>query len=132
MEILLFSKDDYICQQTKSLVEAQHKLKISVAYNKDIACGNDIIIIHLDKDKTAKKDFLELLDLRCNSSALILVLLESASIKDQFEVLSLGAFDFLDVPVEDEVFLYKLEQLYRWKWYNDWEKRYICKTIKNM
>ena len=51
--------------------------------------------------------------------------MEKSSISDQFEVLSMGALDFLKRPVKDEVYAQKINQLYKWKWYYDWEKKKV-------
>ena len=45
-----------------------------------------------------------------------------ASISDQFEVLSVGALDYLECPVADEVYEQKLNEMSKWKWYYDWEE----------
>ena len=52
----------------------------------------------------------------------ILALLEQSSISDQFEVLAAGALDYLERPVTDELYAQKLGEMYKWKWYYDWEK----------
>lgn len=68
------------------------------------------------------KEFKIILEAKCKSNVPILALLESSSISDQFEVLSVGALDYLECPVADEVYEQKLNEMSKWKWYYDWEE----------
>ena len=65
------------------------------------------------------KEFKIILEAKCKSRIPILALLENSSISDQFEVLSVGALDYLECPVADEQ---KLNEMSKWKWYYDWEE----------
>lgn len=131
MEILLISESDTIFQQTQRILEEQKKL--SLFSFEDIKQTDnlqyDIIIIDFDQLRVCKKDFKIILDIKCRSNIPILALLEKSSVPDQFEVLSMGALDFLECPATDEVYSGKLEQLYQWKWYYDWEKNMHENTI---
>lgn len=83
----------------------------------------DILIIDFDKLKIKNRDFTTILELKCKGKIPILTLLEESSVLDQFEVLALGAVDYLELPVTDETYKNKLRDLYKWKWYYNWEQK---------
>lgn len=83
----------------------------------------DILIVYFDRARVKEREFKIILEVNCMAKKPILVLLEQSSILDQFEVLSMGALDFLKCPIEDEAYKRKLKELYKWTWYYDWEKR---------
>lgn len=125
MEILLISESNAVYCQTRRVIDKQIMLHmISFDKIKDIEqLSYDILIIDFNRSKVADKKFKTILDVRCKSKVPILALLEDSRILDQFEVLAMGALDFLELPATDELYIYKLKQLYKWKWYYDWEKR---------
>ena len=63
------------------------------------------------------------MDLNCKGKVPILALLEESSVLDQFEVLALGAVDYLELPVSDETYKKKVQELYKWKWFYNWGKK---------
>lgn len=121
--ILLISENDIVYNQTQRVLSEQYILSI-FSFGE---CGNrlsllyDMIIIDFDQLKVEEKMFKAILDIRCKSQAPILALLENSSILDRFEVLSMGALDFIELPVTDEEYVHKLRQLYKWNWYYDWK-----------
>lgn len=127
MKVLLISKSDLICLQLKRIVDENVEVNIlsfeEVEEKEQLSC--DIIIIEFDRMKIANKKFKIILDIKCKKNLPILALLEGGSISDQFEILALGALDFLEIPTTDEMFSEKLNQLYKWKWYYDWGKKTI-------
>lgn len=127
MEILLISEDDIVYQQTKRVLDEQAKLTvISFEEIKEkLYIPYDILIIDFNQTKVTEREFKTILDLKCKSKIPILALMEKSSVSDQFEVLFMGALDFLERPVKDEVYAQKLNQLYKWKWYYDWEKKNV-------
>lgn len=125
MEILLISEDDSVYQQTRRVLDEQNKL-IMISFEeikKQVYIPYDILIIDFNHSKVSEKEFKMILDIKYRSEIPILALLESSDILDQFAVLSMGVLDFLERPMTDETYTRKLNQLYKWKWYYDWEKR---------
>ena len=115
MEILLISEDDIVYQQTKRVLDEQAKLTvISFEEIKEkLYIPYDILIIDFNQTKVTEREFKTILDLKCKSKIPILALMEKSSVSDQFEVLFMGALDFLERPVKDEVYAQKLNQLYK-------------------
>lgn len=133
MEILLISEDDSVYQQTRRVLDEQNKLiMISFAeIKKQVYTPYDILIIDFNHSKVSEKEFKMILDIKYRSEIPILALLESSDILDQFAVLSMGVLDFLERPMTDETYTRKLNQLYKWKWYYDWEKKKIIDGDKH-
>lgn len=129
VEILLISEDDIVYQQTKRVLDEQAKLTVisfeEIKEKLYIHIPYDILIIDFNQTKVTEREFKTILDIKCRSKIPILALMEKSSISDQFEVLSMGALDFLKRPVKDEVYAKKINQLYKWKWYYDWEKKKV-------
>lgn len=127
MKILLISESGLIYSQMKRIVGENaevNRLSFEEMEEKELpSC--DIIIIEFDYMKMANKKFKIILDIKCKKSLPILALLEGGSISDQFEILAMGALDFLEIPATDERFSEKLHQLYKWKWYYDRENKTI-------
>lgn len=124
MKILLISDSLEVYQQTKRLMESQNELQLlsfeAFKIQEIVVC--DILVIHFDYIMVTAKEFKTILDAKCKSKVPILALLEQSSISDQFEVLAAGALDYLERPVTDELYAQKLGEMYKWKWYYDWEK----------
>lgn len=126
MEILLICEDDAVYHQTLRVLDGQANLtrksfKDMKEYNDDMPY--DILIVDFNQVKVDEKDYKTLLDLKCKNNIPMLAILEKSSILDQFEVLSLGALDYLERPVDDAAYLAKLNHIYKWKWYYDWKKQ---------
>lgn len=89
----------------------------------------DILVINFECAMVTTKEFKIILEAKCKSRIPILALLENSSISDQFEVLSVGALDYLECPVADEVYEQKLNEMSKWKWYYDWEEIQIEERV---
>ena len=115
MKILLISESDLIYSQMKRIVDENAKvsrLSFEEMEEKELlSC--DIVIIEFDYMKISNKKFKIILDIKCKKNLPILALLEGGSISDQFEILAMGALDFLEIPATDEMFSEKVHQLYR-------------------
>lgn len=126
MEILLICEDDDVYHQTLRVFDGQVNLTRqsfkNMQENVDYM-SYDILIVDFDQTKVDEKNYKVLLDIKCKNDIPMLALLEKSSILDQFEVLSLGALDYLERPVGDEIYLAKLNQIFKWKWYYDWKKQ---------
>lgn len=126
MKILLICEDDAVYHQTLRVLDGQANLTRksfeNMKENND-DMSYDILIVDFNQTKVDERDYKTLLDLKCKSNVPMLVLLEKSSILDQFEVLSLGALDYLRRPVDDAAYLAKLNHIYKWKWYYDWKKK---------
>ena len=113
-----------VYQQTKRSMESQNELQVlsfdAFKIQETVVC--DILVIYFDYIMVTAKEFKTILDAKCKSKVPILALLEQSSISDQFEVLAAGALDYLERPVTDELYAQKLREMYKWKWYYDWEK----------
>lgn len=126
MEILLICEDDAVYYQTLRVLDGQVNLTRKSFENMKESKDDtlyDIIIVDFDQTKVDEKDYKALFDFKCKNSIPMLALLEKSSILDQFEVLSLGALDYLERPVDDATYRAKLNQIYKWKWYYDWKNR---------
>lgn len=122
----MISEDDAVYLQTLRVLDGQANLTRKSFENmkeNNIDMSYDILIVDFDQTKVDEKDYKALLDLKCKSNIPMLALLEKSSILDQFEVLSLGALDYLERPVDDATYLAKLNHIYKWKWYYDWKNR---------
>ena len=121
----LVSENDSIRNQTARILNTQDFLEVLSfkGLNGKTYWDYDILIIDFDKLKVNNRDFSTILELKCKGKIPILALLEESSVLDQFEVLALGAVDYLELPVEDNVYKGKLHALYKWKWYYNWEQK---------
>lgn len=125
MNILLVSENDSVRYQTDRILDDKESLEVlsfKELYNKT-QWDYDVLIIDFDKIKVNNRDFTAVLELKCKGRIPILALLEESSVLDQFEVLALGAVDYLELPVEDEIYKSKLQDLYKWRWYYNWEQK---------
>lgn len=124
MKVLLISNTLDIYYQTQKVMGNQNELQmLSFEAFKDVETIEcDILVINFECAMVTTKEFKIILEARCKSNVPILALLESSSISDQFEVLSVGALDYLECPVADEVYEQKLNEMSKWKWYYDWEE----------
>ena len=111
-------KTDRILDDKESL----EVISFKELYNKT-QWDYDVLIIDFDKIKVNNRDFTAILELKCKGRIPILALLEESSVLDQFEVLALGAVDYLELPVVDEIYKSKLQDLYKWRWYYNWEQK---------
>lgn len=125
MNILLVSENDSVRYQTDRILDDKESLEVlsfKELYNKT-QWDYDVLIIDFDKIKVNNRDFTAILELKCKGRIPILALLEESSVLDQFEVLALGAVDYLELPVVDEIYKSKLQDLYKWRWYYNWEQK---------
>lgn len=125
MNILLVSENDSVRYQTDRILDDKESLEVlsfKELYNKT-QWDYDVLIIDFDKIKVNNRDFTSILELKCKGRIPILALLEESSVLDQFEVLALGAVDYLELPVVDEIYKSKLQDLYKWRWYYNWEQK---------
>lgn len=125
MNILLVSENDSVRYQTDRILDDKESLEVlsfKELYNKT-RWDYDVLIIDFDKIKVNNRDFTAILELKCKGRIPILALLEESSVLDQFEVLALGAVDYLELPVVDEIYKSKLQDLYKWRWYYNWEQK---------
>lgn len=125
MNILLVSENDSVRYQTDRILDDKEGLEVlsfKELYNKT-QWDYDVLIIDFDKIKVNNRDFTAILELKCKGRIPILALLEESSVLDQFEVLALGAVDYLELPVVDEIYKSKLQDLYKWRWYYNWEQK---------
>lgn len=125
MNILLVSENDSVRYQTDRILDDKESLEVlsfKELYNKT-QWDYDVLIIDFDKIKVNNRDFTAVLELKCKGRIPILALLEESSVLDQFEVLTLGAVDYLELPVVDEIYKSKLQDLYKWRWYYNWEQK---------
>ena len=122
---MLVSENDSVRYQTDRILDDKESLEVlsfKELYNKT-QWDYDVLIIDFDKIKVNNRDFTAVLELKCKGRIPILALLEESSVLDQFEVLALGAVDYLELPVEDEIYKSKLQDLYKWRWYYNWEQK---------
>jgi len=124
VKVLLISNTLDIYYQTQKVMGNQNELQmLSFEAFKDVETIEcDILVINFECAMVTTKEFKIILEAKCKSNVPILALLESSSISDQFEVLSVGALDYLECPVADEVYEQKLNEMSTWKWYYDWEE----------
>ena len=125
MKILLVSENDSIRMQTARILDGQECLEVLSfeELNNKTYWDYDILIINFNKLRVNDRDFTAILEVKCKGKIPILALLEESSISDQFEVLALGAVDYLELPVTDDTYKIKLQDLYKWKWYYNWEQK---------
>lgn len=125
MAILLISDNEIIQEQTNRVLRDKTQLYICEfnEYDQYVQSSLDMVIIDFNRWKIEERAFKILLDIKCKVKEPILAILEKSSITDKFEVLSMGALDFLECPISDETYLKKIEEFYRWRWYNSWLKK---------
>lgn len=122
---MLVSENDSVRYQTDRILDDKESLEVlsfKELYNKT-QWDYDVLIIDFDKIKVNNRDFTAIIELKCKGRIPILALLEESSVLDQFEVLALGAVDYLELPVVDEIYKSKLQDLYKWRWYYNWEQK---------
>lgn len=123
----MVSEDKEVCRQIFRVVGKSLELAVlcfaDIEHEKGLQY--DMLIVDFDRERIKAREFKIILEMNCMAKRTILVLLEQSSIEDQFEVLSLGALNFLERPAEDEVYRQKLTELYQWIWYYGWKKEEI-------
>ncbi len=85
----------------------------------------DILIVEFDKNKVQARNYEIIRSAMCKmKDSPILALLENSSVLDQFEVLTMGALDFVEIPFGEDILINKMNDFFRWKWYYEWEKKH--------
>lgn len=125
MKVLLITEDVQLPIQTQRILRGWAQLSICSFENmkQKMNDGYDIIIIDFNQTRVKNKSYKAILDIKDKESIPVLAIMEKSSVLDQFEVLSMGILDFLERPTNDKVYLTKIKQLCKWKWYFDLEKR---------
>lgn len=118
IRVLLLSDDEAVIKQSKRILNDNVALSVfNLGQYKNIEQKYDVVIVVLDKKRVESKRFEIVFNIKCKLNIPMLALLEKSSILDQFEILRLGALDYMEYPTEDETYLRKLDQLFRWKWF---------------
>lgn len=79
----------------------------------------DIVVIEFGLEMVRQEKFKPIIEVKgkFGSSIPILAIMEGATTQDIFEVLKLGAFDYLDKKELKVMYEKKIEDIIRWKWY---------------
>lgn len=121
MKILLVSESQSLYDFTNKIVGEEHTI---LWYSHSVLqkVGNsdgDIAIMDFSKEMIETGVFISIITVkgRLGNSIPILVIMEEPAMQDIYEVLELGAFDYLEKKDIPEKYEKKIVELIRWAWY---------------
>lgn len=121
MNILLVSSSYDFYGYTKRILCGQADLYWCDFEQLDRETGKkiDVIIIDFDQKMVQDKSFRVIIEIKgkLNDSIPILALMEGETVQDIFEVLALGALDYLDKSNVQFEYEKKIASMIRWRWY---------------
>lgn len=121
MRILLVSESQSLYDFTNKIVGEEHTLlwhSHSALQQVENADG-DVAIMDFSKGMIEKGIFLSIITVKgkLGNSIPVLVIMEEPTIQDIYEVLEIGAFDYLEKKDLPEKYEKKIGELIRWAWY---------------
>lgn len=121
MNIYLMSTDKRLYELTKKVISEEHKLIWNNC--KPIERKNnmvyDLVVMGIESEEIANGSFENIIKIRgkFGSDIPILVILDGGTIQDIFEILKIGAFDYVYKEKIECEYKRKLENMFQWKWY---------------
>ena len=121
--ILLISDDKNIFDTVQTLLKDKWEIKQYKfsELGKDALQGDFIVIIDFDKERIDKEQLGAIIQIKGSFGNLISVLaiLPEKNPQDIFEVLKLGAFDYITRRELNRKLEIKVKEIIRWKWYEN-------------
>lgn len=122
--ILLISDDINIFDTVHTLLKDKWKIrqyKFSELRKKGVMREDCIIIIDFDKEQIEKEEFIPIIQVkgRLGHSIPVLIILPEKNPQDIFEVLKLGAYDYITRKELNRKLEIKVKEIIRWKWYEN-------------
>ena len=128
--ILLISDDKNIFDTVQTLLKDKWEVKQYKfsELGKDALQGDFIVIIDFDKERIDKEQLGAIIQIKGSFGNLIpvLAILPEKNPQDIFEVLKLGAFDYITRRELNRKLEIKVKEIIRWKWY---ENRYLWRDF---
>lgn len=125
MKILIISDDSKLCLKTQQIISYTDQLvsctiseiSTKVCMIKDI----DIIVIDFSEKMIAGEKYHSLIEVKgkLQNQVPILAVLNGGTVQDIFEVLQLGALDYIDKKNLEKDYEKKISYLKKWKWFFD-------------
>lgn len=121
MAVLLISNDDDLHDITREVLSKKYELiwckDDNLNFNENILY--DFVIVDFNNEKVKKGSFENIIKIKgsLGSNIPVLAILDGGSIQDVFEVLQIGAFDYVykDKIIYD--YKRKVDNMIQWKWY---------------
>ena len=121
--ILLISDDKNIFDTVQTLLKDKWEIKQYKfsELGKDALQGDFIVIIDFDKERIDKEQLGAIIQIKGSFGNLIpvLAILPEKNPQDIFEVLKLGAFDYITRRELNRKLEIKVKEIIRWKWYEN-------------
>ncbi|MCB5493668.1 response regulator transcription factor [[Ruminococcus] gnavus] len=121
--ILLISDDKNIFDTVQTLLKDKWEVKQYKfsELGKDALQGDFIVIIDFDKERIDKEQLGAIIQIKGSFGNLIpvLAILPEKNPQDIFEVLKLGAFDYITRRELNRKLEIKVKEIIRWKWYEN-------------
>lgn len=121
--ILLISDDKNIFDTVQTLLKDKWEAKQYKfsELGKDALQGDFIVIIDFDKERIDKEQLGAIIQIKGSFGNLIpvLAILPEKNPQDIFEVLKLGAFDYITRRELNRKLEIKVKEIIRWKWYEN-------------
>lgn len=121
--ILLISDDKNIFDTVQTLLKDKWEVKQCKfsELGKDALQGDFIVIIDFDKERIDKEQLGAIIQIKGSFGNLIpvLAILPEKNPQDIFEVLKLGAFDYITRRELNRKLEIKVKEIIRWKWYEN-------------
>lgn len=121
--ILLISDDKNIFDTVQTLLKDKWEVKQYKfsELGKDALQGDFIVIIDFDKERIDKEQLGAIIQIKGSFGNLIpvLAILPGKNPQDIFEVLKLGAFDYITRRELNRKLEIKVKEIIRWKWYEN-------------
>ena len=121
--ILLISDDINIFDTVQTLLKDKWEVKQYKfsELGKDALQGDFIVIIDFDKERIDKEQLGAIIQIKGSFGNLIpvLAILPEKNPQDIFEVLKLGAFDYITRRELNRKLEIKVKEIIRWKWYEN-------------
>lgn len=120
-EVLLFSNDESIFNLTNSITEGEYKLTWCTygALKGNKYPYPDVVIMHFDKEMIEKGRFGSIIRVkgRLGYRIPILTLIEEGTPQDIITILTMGAYDYLEIAKNSKEYKKKIEDIVHWNWY---------------
>ena len=121
--LLLISDDKNIFDTVQTLLKDKWEVKQYKfsELGKDALQGDFIVIIDFDKERIDKEQLGAIIQIKGSFGNLIpvLAILPEKNPQDIFEVLKLGAFDYITRRELNRKLEIKVKEIIRWKWYEN-------------
>lgn len=132
MNVLLVTENEPLYRQTTILVGNRAVVKrSSFEALPDTLMEEKVSFVILDFDftKVQTEDYQAIIQVNSKQKVPILALMEGSCICDNFEVLNLGALDYLEKPMTEQEYINKIDCMFNWYRYYERRKKETCEEV---